>query len=1009
MTPHDQRRYECINARLCELEVVASVPIKDIEYAKCDGYAEHGKFPSDSEYKKFDGIWKCKADEHRWFAFNPVYPTCSERQSLFMKFETGAFGWDASNPQGLLFYDGCAERGIDVNHTKVRLPDGIKRVQVYAYSGTDKPDARPLVFNVSVIVRDERVHELQTKIYVLCNILNYLDDEAKVRSELSAALRDAVNKLDFSVPYSPQFYASILQTNEVLDGRVSDSIQKPVAWAIGHTHIDFAWLWTKAQTKEKVLRSFGTALSLLEEYPEYKFMSSQPALYEYVKEQDSEMYGRIKDRIAQNRWEAEGAMWVEPDCNLISGESMIRQIILGKQFFKQEFGVDSKVCWLPDVFGYSAALPQILKKAGVDTFVTSKISWNEYNRMPHEIFRWQGIDGSVVDAYFLTTQRKCKNVPTENYSLYNGEGMPSEVEGTYARLSDKDLTDEVLMPTGHGDGGGGTTPEMIERINYLNRGIKGCNRSGFMKVEEFFSRLKRSLQGKTVPNWVGELYLEFHRGTYTSIAKNKRNNRLGEFSVWRGEWEGVLSEILLQIPYPADALHESLKILLTNQFHDILPGSSIEAVYDETDREYGRMFGLLNKIEQDRLHAVADHVSRKGVCVFNPNSFEGGATVVWKGKTVGVNNVPSKGFAVFESSDLIVENTIYADKTRLESNLYRIIFNEDGKIVSFLDKRNGREIVKNGGLFNNIIAYENLPYEFDNWELKDYYSQKPFAVNDLIQAEVMEDGVRKGIKFTYKFYHSVIEQIVWLYENIERIDCETKLDWHEHHFVLRSESETTIHSDSATYEIQYGHISRPSHENTSWDHAKFEVCAHKYIDVSEYGYGLSLLNDCKYGHSVRGGKIGLTLLTCGTYPNPNADQGKHTFTYCFVPHIGDFRRANIIGQAYLLNNPFIAVEATGGGVLPERYSLVRCAQSEVIIEAVKRAEDGRGIIIRAYESCGGSTVATFDLGFSAKTIKEVNLMEEGEKEISNGGCCFKSAFAPFEIKTFYIEKYYKEE
>ncbi len=1001
MTPHDQRRYEKINVRLCELEIVQEFPVTKLGISPCKGYAKHGDIPND--YKPFEGFWYCKEDEHAWFTFAPIYPKVKDGQTLLLKIDTGASGWDASNPQAMLFYDGKAIRAMDVNHTTVKFPLGVNKVDVYAYSGTEKPDPRPLLFNTSFIVRDDRVHALQTKIYVLTDILQCLGDEETDRAVISEALRLAVNELDFTVPYSKAFYDSLERAENVLAKYASDDAHKPIAWAIGHTHIDYAWLWTKTQTKEKALRSFGTVLSLLEEYPEYRFMSSQPALYQCIKEQDPDMYARIQKAVASGRWEAEGAMWVEPDCNLASGESLIRQILIGKKFFKDEFGVDNKILWLPDVFGYSANLPQFLRKSGIDTFITSKISWNETNRMPHEIFTWQGIDGSCIDSYFITTQRKVKDTPTHNYSTYIGEGHASEVLGTYQRITDKNLTEEVIMPTGFGDGGGGTTPQMIEMIDYISTGLKGCNRSGFIGLGEFVERLKKNLQGKPVPRWVGELYLEYHRGTYSSIAKIKRNNRKGEFAIWNAEWESVMAKLLMQKEYPAKDIERWLKVLLTNQFHDILPGSSVEAEYDATDIEYKTLFDEVGSVEKDNVSLIAENVFEKGLCVFNPNSFEGRATVCVNGKTVGVKKIPSKGYAVLSVEEYLTTNSIVASEEGMENLTYKITFNPQGKIVSFIDKRIGRELVKEGGLFNNIIAYENLPFEYENWELKEYYKEKGFVVDNVIATDVVNDGVRKGVRFTYAFIKSKIVQTVWLYENIERVDFETEIDWHEHQLVLRSESDTNILTDSATYEIQYGNIQRPTHGNTPWDAAKFEVCAHKFVDVSEYGYGISLLNDCKYGHNVRDGKIGLTMLTCGTYPYPNADQGKHVFTYSLLPHTGDFRTAKVIEQAYLLNNPMLAVYTEGKGLLPSRFSFIRSSNKNIIIEVVKQAEDGNGIVVRAYESCGGHAGTQFELGLPIAKIYEVNLIEKEKQAIECGETSFVSEFKPFEIKTFYLE------
>lgn len=620
MIPHDQRRFECISARLAEFEIVETKGIDKVYIAESEGYAKHGDIPN--SFKEYQGpVWGGKADSHAWFKFAVEYPQVKDEQEVLLQVSTGLDGWDACNPQMLLFYDGLAVRGVDVNHTKFLLPKGVKEVIAYAYTGTDV--TKPLSFDARVIVRDKRIHALQTKMSAMCWILSYTSSETGLRSEISQALKESVLALDFTDLYSNRFYASIEKADKILSQKSIDCGEKPTVWSVGHTHIDIAWLWTKAQTKEKVLRSFGTALSLMDEFPEYRFMSSQPILYEYVKEQDPIMYARIKEKVASGQWEVEGAMWVEADCNLSSGEALVRQILVGKKFIKDEFGKDSKVLWLPDVFGYSANLPQILDKSGVEKFITSKISWNEFNRMPHEIFNWQGIDGTKTLAYFMTTQQKVKDEKSFEFITYNGAGNPAEVEGTWFRLSDKHLTNDVLMPYGWGDGGGGTTPEMIECMQFLGKGVKGCAKTKLATATEFFEKLDRNIDGKTLFEWVGELYLEFHRGTYTSMAKNKKNNRKAEFALWRSEWASALALLLANKTYPKTEIDTCLKSVLTNQFHDILPGSSIKQVYEETDKDYAEVFSTLGEIETSAYQIVADNLQERGTVVFNPNSFEG--------------------------------------------------------------------------------------------------------------------------------------------------------------------------------------------------------------------------------------------------------------------------------------------------------------------------------------------------------------------------------------------------
>ena len=511
MQPIAQRRYDCINARLAELVKVKTEPVSEITFKECN-YEKPYDFPKDTE--RFDGIWKAKKDSHIWFHFQINTPKASENQEVLLSVNTGLDGWDVSNPQFILYCNGEIKQGMDIHHTTACLEGG-KKYDVWLYGYTGDVD-KAIQLDVSIIVTDKRIHRLQRYISACGWMLACTEDKTKEFSELSKILENTVNMLDLRVPYSDEFFASVEKAYAYCKESVKTDEKRPTVWCVGSTHIDFAWLWTKAQTREKVLRSCSTAVELMEQNSQYKFHLSQPAEYKYVKEQSPVLYEKIKHYVENGQWNVEGGMYVEADCNLSGGESIVRQFIVGKKFFKEEFEKDNKVCWLPDVFGYSAAMPQIMKKCGIDLFITSKISWNEYNRMPHEIFKWKGIDGTELLTYFITTQEKKKGSDDYDYCTYVGHATPSEVEGTYYRLTDKDLSDSVLMPYGWGDGGGGTTQEMIDFVSIMTDGIGHSCKTKFSNISEFREELFKQTQGKKLPKWVGELYLEFHRGTYTS-------------------------------------------------------------------------------------------------------------------------------------------------------------------------------------------------------------------------------------------------------------------------------------------------------------------------------------------------------------------------------------------------------------------------------------------------------------------------------------------------------------
>ena len=986
--------------------VKSSVPITGAEYFNCD-YDDMSKVPGGGAgWKSFaaDGFWGGKPDSHAWFRFDVTVPACGKRERTQLNFRTEIGGWAANNPQFIVYLNGDLVQGLDTNHTYVIVPEGRHSVHLYAYSGMLISGRLRLFAALDTVCLT--MERLSADLSVPLQTAYFTDEESYDYEDTLSALNAAVNFLDFRKPYSEEFYSSAdkaieyLEKNFYNNGRCSQSVA-----CVGHTHIDAAWLWTARQSEEKAVRSFSTVLELMKRYPQYSFFSSQPALYKMVKEKAPALYKKIKRAVKAGRWEADGAMWVEADCNLISGESMVRQILKCKHFFKREFGVDSKILWLPDVFGYSAAMPQILKKSGIDSFVTSKISWNDTNRMPYDAFSWKGIDGSEVFTYFITAQDATKERSTTQ-TLYVTQITPAEAAGALKRFNPKGLSGGVMLLYGWGDGGGGPTSGMIENIIRMQKGFGNFPRASFKSARAFLDGFKSGMDESLLPKWSGELYLELHRGTYTSIAKNKRNNRKSEFLLHNLELLFSLSKLLLKREYPSRIIEGMWEKVLFNQFHDILPGTSIERVYQDTDKDYAGIFESGGTITEKELSALAGNLNTDGgLLVFNPHGFPFSGEVRTESARFMAENVPPLGYKVV--SPIKSASLVSVSDGMLESPFLRIRFDKNYEIVSVFDKLNYREIIKAGNAANKLIAYEDLPHVYDAWEIEDYYREKAYALNGYVSCEKITDGSRAGYKITRNFIDSVIEQKILLRSDASAIDFETVADWKEEHILLRTEFPVEINACEAVYDIQFGAIKRPAHANTSWDQAKFEVCGHKFADYSEYGYGVALVTDSKYGYSVREGVMGLSLLKCATDPNPNADKGIHTFSYSLMPHKGDYRKAGIARAAYIFNNPPPAVRVKkSAGALPPEFSLLSASSDAIIIETVKTAESGEGTIARAYEQFGGSCAAKLKCGLRLKRVILCDMLEnEIEPLAVENGDTIGLDFKPFEIHTIklYVE------
>ncbi len=1010
-------------------------PLDGIEY-------RDGKYPADDhggDWKPYDRekqYWGGR-DTYIWFRHRFTVPQELAGCVLWYSVEAGDSGyWQWANPQMCLYLNGQCIAGMDSNHRDVEFTqcaEGGKEYEVYISGYTDTVYyERPVCFRPFLAAVDTEVLALYYDLKVAFDAAHEMDTDDMARVDLIGHVNAACTMLDLTgdregLLRSVRAAAAYVQEH-IYTGNAGG--KKPVIAAVGSTHIDVAWLWRYEQTREKAIRSFATAIRLIDKYPEYIFMCSQAQLYDFVKQDDPALYAEIKKRIAQGRWEVEGAMWVEADTNLTGGESLVRQILFGKRFFMDEFGKNCEVLWLPDVFGYSAALPQILKKSGVPYFMTTKISWNEFNKLPYDTFYWRGIDGSEVLSHFIATKEKVQ-AEKDWMTTYNGQLNPSSVMGAWQRYQQKDLNREILCSFGHGDGGGGTSMQMVENGRRIAKGLPGVPDLKFSGVQEYYHRLENDLKNKPhVPHWDGELYFEYHRGTYTSVAGIKRRNRKNEIRMHDAENLSVLSGLLahdLGQTYPAQALHEAWKLLLLNQFHDVIPGSAIGPVYEDAYAHHAIVEQTAEEAIARAVQTLAANVGGEGIVVYNTLSFARGGevTVPWNGESdVAVQcgdrllpavvadgklrfvaeNVPAKGYCTFRVVPaapvaLPEKNDLYS----LENETYRVEFDENYNISRVFCKEAGREMLRPGTLAGRLIAFDDRPRVDDAWNLMAYYEEKFEYIDNVQSAALVEhDVLGTALRVERRFRSSTLCFTYRLPAGRDGLTISADIDWKETHVMLKMDFPADVNTTKASFDIQFGSIERPIHKNTLWDYARFEVCAHKWVDLSDNGFGITLLNDCKYGCDVTREHIRLSILRCGTYPNPQQDQCRHEFSCKLLAHMGavDLPRTN--EAAYAFNYPLRAAQSAGGGSLPAEFSLLSVDRPNIIVETVKKAEDSDAIVLRAYECGNCGCDAVLRLGFPVREAAETDLLEQQPTPLAVEDGSVKLHFAPFEIKTILL-------
>jgi alpha-mannosidase len=798
------------------------------------------------------------------------------------------------------------------------------------------------------------------------------------------------------------------------------SASAPSVTAVGHAHIDTAWLWPVDEGVRKCARTFSTQLRLLERYPDYVFGASQAQHYAFMKEHYPSLFAAIRRQVGEGRWEVQGGMWVEADCNLPDGESLVRQFLHGMRFFRDELGVTVDNLWLPDVFGYSAALPQILRRCGIDALVTQKISWNQFNEFPHTTFNWTGIDGSSVMAHF----------PPEN--TYNAVLDAETLIAGEENFRERGFLDGFLSLYGVGDGGGGPHEDHIERGRRM-RDLEGTPRVRFAPASRFLHALRE--RRDELPSWVGELYLELHRGTLTSQAAVKRGNRRLEEALRLAE---LLHAAGARDAYPAAELDAAWKALLLNQFHDILPGSSINRVYQRIRREHEEALAACDRLAvrgAEGLCARAEgaavlfqpHAHAFHGVVELPEGWAGCAVLDGAGQPLPVQEagegrvlvevtVPGLSFATVRRGDPVgspVAGSAPAgragavaagrvrggDRLSLENDLVRYEFSAAGQLVSARDLESGRELAEPGEPGNLLTLHEDRPNNWDAWDVDLFHET---ALVEAAAAHVAEVGragpVRGSLRFVYRVGESEITQEAVLDAGSRRLDFRTAVEWRERHRILRVAFPVAVRASEASYEIQFGFLRRPTHRNTSWDVARFEAVAHRFIDLSSGTHGVALLNDSKYGHQVHGHILGLSLLRSPTSPDPDCDLGSHRFTYSLLPHAGGLEESEVFAEAAALNRPPFVVDglAAGANGFP-----VRLEGSGLALAAFKKAEGDTSRIIRIVETRGRISRGRLHLGPAGGTIAPCDLVEWHDlatpEPVRDG---IDLELGPFEIRTY---------
>jgi alpha-mannosidase len=820
--------------------------------------------------------------------------------------------------------------------------------------------------HLDVRLRDLEVADLLADTLALRGLVDELDEGSSRRADILLALERMIDAVD------PDDVAGTAADGRAVLAPVLASPASASAHtlhAVGHAHIDSAWLWPVRETVRKVSRTFSNVLSLMDEDPDFVFVASSAQQYAWIKETYPDLFERIRARVEEGRFIPVGSMWVESDTNMPGSEAMARQFVAGKSFFLREFGLDTPEVWLPDSFGYSGALPQIAKAAGARWFLTQKTSWNETNRMPHHTFQWEGIDGTRLFTHFPPVD------------TYNSRVTAAELAHAERNFADKGQSSVSLLPYGYGDGGGGPTREMTAAITRTGS-LEGSPRVVHSTPRRFFETAEAEYPDPEV--WSGELYLEFHRGTYTSQLRTKQGNRRSEHLLREAELWATTASVRCGIPYPAERIQRAWETVLLQQFHDILPGSSIAWVYHDAERNYAWVARELEEVIADSLRALAGSGDRRLVANAAPHD-RGGVAALGAGPSAEAPDVPP----VADGDGWVLDNGIV-----------RATIDGRGLVVSAVDLATGREVVPAGRPAGLLQLHRDTPTQWDAWDVDVHYRN---VVRDLTDvASIGVDG--SAVVVERRFNGSTVIERISLAEGSRVVSFAFELDWHEKQKLLKLAFPLDLHADRAASEIQFGHIERSTHTNTSWDAARFETVAHRWVRVAEPDFGVAVVNDSTYGHDItreqrdeRGGTITiarLSLIRAAVFPDPSQDQGAHALRVGLVVGADV---ADAITEGYRFNLPQRTVEGAGVDAIEP---LVVIDRPGVVVEAVKLAEDGSGdVVVRLYEALGVRGRASLAAGFDVAGVQQVDLLE---REVPADGVAVDGGTVRLDLRPFQI-------